>query len=412
MIKYALIFALSIGTFSVSAQLVDKNHQLLWEISGNGLEKNSYLYGSFHTNDRRVFNFADSVYIALNQSDAVALELDVFSYFDDERWDTRYGSVDMQYDKNGEPFTSSRATTNTAYGDEDGMPQFLDAYFEQYCHNADKQFFPLETIEDQMNVLSGMGYPYSRRPRLSALMMTRDNFIDVYLKGDIYKLDELMRTSLGTDGYKELITDRNKMMTTKIDSIIKSGTTLYTAVGAGHLAGSQGIINLLRNKGYTMRKVLATYSDEISIARLEVKSKRFYLYENDSIGVTIEFPGKPQEIVGDEESWEDYKLKLIYRELGQGNTYSAEFYERNDDSSFEELADTYIASPSESPYQKIRLSNDGEAFQGLSDSYPEGLSWTRLILGEDYIIVLKAYGGNKFMNSGRAMNFFEKVWFN
>ena len=68
MIKYALIFALSIGTFSVSAQLVDENHQLLWEISGNGLKKKSYLYGNYHTNDRRVFNLADSVYVALNNA--------------------------------------------------------------------------------------------------------------------------------------------------------------------------------------------------------------------------------------------------------------------------------------------------------------------------------------------------------
>ncbi len=411
MIKYALILALTSGSFSVSAQLVDENHQLLWEISGNGLKEKSYLYGSFHTNDRRVFNLADSVYFALNSAKAVALELDVFSLFNDDEWDTRYGNVRLKYDRNGEPYTASNSSTNTAYGDEDGMPQFLDAYFQQYCHNADKLFFPLETLEDQRKIGSGTNYPFSRRTRLSSLLMSDSDFLDVYLKGDIYKIDEIARSTYGgTNGYyKELLTDRNKIMVTKMDSIIKSGTSLYTAVGAAHLAGSQGIINLLRNKGYTLRKVLATYSNDVTIDKLEVKGKRSYLYDNDSVGAHIEFPGKPK-LVLEDESFQDYEFKLIYRDLGQGNTYAVEFYRRNDESSFEELAETYIASPSESPYQKIRLENEGEAFQGLSDSYPEGLFWTRVVLGQDYILVLKAYGGNKFMNSDRAFTFFDKVW--
>lgn len=413
MIKYALILALSSVTLSVSAQLVDQNHQLLWEVSGNGLKEKSYLYGSFHTNDRRVFNLADSVYFALNSTKAVALELDVFSMFNDDEWDTRYGNVRLKYDRNGEPYTASNSSTNTAYGDEDGMPQFLDAYFQQYCHNADKLFFPLETLEDQRKIGSGTNYPFSRRTRLSSLLLSDADFLDVYLKGDIYKIDEIARSTYGgTNGYyKELLTDRNKLMVLKMDSIINSGTSLFTAVGAAHLAGSQGIINLLRNKGYTLRKVLATYSNGPSIDKLEVKSKRSYLYENDTVGVQIEFPGKPA-LVMKEDSWQDYEFKLIYRDLGQGNTYSVEFYQRNDESSFEDLAEIYIASPSESPYTKIRLNNNGEAFQGLSDSYPEGLFWTRVVLGEDHILVLKAYGGNKFMNSERAFAFFDKVWMN
>ncbi len=411
MIKYLLIFAISAGTFSASAQLVDENHQLLWEISGNGLKKKSYLYGNYHTNDRRVFNLADSVYYALNNTDGVSLEVDIFSDFDDDYyWDTRYGSVRMDFDKNGEPYTSSKKSTETRYGDEDGMPQFLDAYFHQYCLNAGKKFYALETLEFQESIGSGGSFYTPDYWRWSTLM-TREDIIGIYLKGDIYELDKLMRSTLGgKDGYyKELITDRNFGMADKMDSLMRiENLSLFTAVGAGHLASSTGLINLLRNKGYTLRKVMATYSDDVTIDKLEVKSQRSYLYENDSIGMQVEFPGKPT-VVLNEDGWEDYEFRLIYRELGQGNNYIVEFYERNDDSSLEELAETYIASPSESPYVKIRLDNGGEAFQGLSDAYPEGLYWTRVVLGEDHIIVLKAYGGNKFMNSNRAMRFFDKV---
>ncbi|MFT5778550.1 MAG: hypothetical protein ACI837_001506, partial [Crocinitomicaceae bacterium] len=52
----------------------------------------------------------------------------------------------------------------------------------------------------------------------------------------------------------------------------------------------------------------------------------------------------------------------------------------------------------------------GEAYEGLSDSYPEGLYWTRVVMAQDYFLILKAYGGNKFMNSARAQRFFDKVW--
>ena len=412
MIKYALFFAISIGTFSVSAQLVDDEHQLLWEISGNGLKKKSYLYGNYHTNDRRVFNLADSVYVALNNADGISLEIDAFSDFDDDyNWDTRYGNVRFKYDKNGVPYTSSASSTETRYGDEDGMPQFLDAWFHQYCLNAGKEFYPLETIEFQQSIGTGRSYSSPDYWKWARSLISRDDLLDVYLKGDIYELDKFMRSTLGGGNgfYKELITDRNHGMADVMDSILQGDDiSLFTAVGAGHLASSTGLINLLRNKGYSLRKVMATYSDEVSIAKLEVKSKRSFLYENDSIGVQIEFPGKPTEVMN-EEGWEDYEFRLVYRELGQGNNYIVEFYERNDESTFDELAETYIASPSESPYEKVRLENGGEAYQGLSDAYPEGLYWTRVVLGEDYILVLKAYGGNKFMNSPRAMMFFDRV---
>ncbi len=411
MIKYALICCMSLGTLSVSAQLVDEKHQLLWEISGNGLTEKSYLYGSFHTNDRRVFNLADSVYVAMSNTDAVATEVDIFSLFNDEEWDTRYGRVRLKYDRNGEPFTASNNSTNTAYGSEDGMPQFLDAYFQQYCLNAEKPFIALETLEEQEAVVDDFEFSFSGRSRLGSILMSEEDFIDMYLRGDIYQIDETMKSTYGgANGYyKKLITDRNIVMANRMDSIIKSGTSLYTAVGAGHLAGTFGIINLMRSKGYTVRKVLATYSDDLTIDKLKVKSMRTYLYSNDSIGVTIEFPGKPVTVLN-EDGYEDYQLKLIYRDLGQGNTYSVEFYERNDESTLEELAQIYIASPSESPYRKVTLENGGEAYEGVSDAYPEGLYWTRVVLGEDHILVLKAYGGNKFMNSKRAFTFFDKVW--
>ena len=90
---------------SVVAQRVDTSHELLWEISGNGIET-SYLFGTMHTNDRRVYNLSDSTYIALDQAEIIACEVDIFSAFEDlvpliETVDLNYDKYFLQGDQKG-----------------------------------------------------------------------------------------------------------------------------------------------------------------------------------------------------------------------------------------------------------------------------------------------------------------------
>jgi uncharacterized protein YbaP (TraB family) len=48
---------------------------LLWKISGHGLQKPSYLYGTFHLTDEKLFNLGDSLYNAIEHSDGFAIEV-------------------------------------------------------------------------------------------------------------------------------------------------------------------------------------------------------------------------------------------------------------------------------------------------------------------------------------------------
>ena len=403
MIRFLFIFL----AFSSFGQTIDKKNELLWEISKKGVKEKSYLFGTLHSNDKRLFNFTDSTYFALNRSKKIVLEADVFSLF--STLDTRRGEVTLNYDNTGEPYTSDPYSTETFYGDEDGAPQFLDAYFQQYCYNAGKNFEPLETAQSQFELFNNFNLPDFTQMRLESFLSSKEQMTDLYLEGDIYGLDELLRRSLTVypDLYKEMIIDRNKQMVEVLDSLIQTEGT-FCAVGAGHLAGSTGLINLLRSKGYSVRKVLATYSEPAVKEKAMVKSANHYIYKGDSLEVSIRFPGKPVVIRNENE---DFSVKLIYRDLGQGNTYEAEVYERNFDIGLEDLANRYIASPAESPFEKIRLDNGGEAFQGLADSYPIGLHWTRIIMGESSYLVIKTYGGNKYMNSARPFRFFDQIVF-
>ena len=390
---------------SAWTQTIQSENELLWEISGNGLKKKSFLFGSLHSNDKRLFRFSDSTYVALEKAEAIVLETDIFSLFED--WDTRKEELTILYDSNGNPYTASNKATKTIYGNEDGMPQFLDAYFLQYCYNAGKKFFALETVDKQLDLASEWIQPDLGTVGQNLFNPMQEKMIDLYLKGDIYSLDRMMRVTLSYSPgmYEDFIVDRNIQMVIGLDSLIKK-QSLFCAVGAGHLAGENGLINLLRKKGYKVRKVSATFSEEQFAEKSAVKSKKTYTYVNDTLGINAEFPGKPMEL----KIWDNHPY-LIYREMGQGNTYSMEIVPIEDETSLEEHAAIYIASPDASKVKHIYLDNGSEIYEGLSDTYTEGIHWVRVIQNDKYLLILKAYGGNKFMHSNRPNVFFSKIWF-
>ena len=404
MLKYLFIL-LTLPSFAQDSQ---KDYQLLWEISGNGLELNSYLFGSLHSNDKRLFNLTDSTYFALNNVNTISLETDMFSLFGSI--DTRVGQADLKFDNEGNPYVSSSKASASNYGDEDGMPQFLDAYFQQYCFNAKKNFLPLETVDFQLSSFENMGETDFSKMKLSSLFMTKNDFVELYLKGNIYDLDEFMRASLALypKAYQSIIVDRNISMAEVIDSCLENKqNNFFVAIGAGHLAGEKGLINLMRSRGYSVRKMGANYSEKTE-SKSAVQKFKEYNFSIDSLGLNMIFPGRPKTIESEDES---YQFKLVYSDFGQGNTYEVQVYQRDSDMGLKELSKLYIASPEETSIKRITLDNGGEAFEGLSETHFDGFYWTRVLMNEDYFIVAKTYGGNKYMNSLRPQRFFQNLWF-
>jgi uncharacterized protein YbaP (TraB family) len=391
---------------NVNSQIIEPEKELLWEISSSTKGPKSYLFGTIHSNDKRVFTFSDSVYIALNNSETIVLETDIFGLF--ENLDTRQGIPSALYDKNGKPYTATDEASSTYYGNENGMPQFLDAYFEQYCWNSKKQFFPLESISDQLELVSD--FPAIKRGGINSGLIdfAQEKLMDLYLKGDIDALNRFVEANLSVSetAYANLIVKRNYKITSKLDSLLKTKKSLFCAVGAGHLAGSDGLIRMLRSKGYRLRPIIWTISELPVKAKSEVKSKNEFVYQHEKSGLIAKFPGKPFEKIN-----EDNSVTLKYRDLGQGNTYQIDIQPMDSTLSLEEIASIYIASPPDSPYKRIIMDDGTEIYEGLSDTYPEGLNWIRVQFGLNYFAVIKAYGGNKFIHSNRPKNFFNKVWF-
>jgi uncharacterized protein YbaP (TraB family) len=387
-------------------QTAVREHRLLWEITGNGLTGKSYLFGSLHSNDKRVFNFSDSTYLALVNSQAVVLETDLFSLFPE--WDTRTEEPAIFIDNSGKPYTGNDRPTKTLYGDENGMPQFMDAFFQQYCYNAGKKFYQLEDPSDQLKTMKKW---IQNEKAIFFVDPTegQEKLIDFYLKGDITSLDKLMRSNLSSSEgmYEEIIVVRNQKMVQKLDSIMRLSPS-FCAVGAGHLAGELGMINLLRLKGYRLRPVGATFSEPSVDAKRVVRSPGNFKYYHEPSHLLAVFPGKPSESITSNKN-----VSLMYRELGQGNTYAVEIFPLDESNSIplREQAAILIASPDESSFECKTLDDGTEICEGIGDSYPEGFHWIRLIQSDTHLVVMKAYGGNKFMNSNRPKSFFDKVGF-
>ena len=60
-----------------------------------------------------------------------------------------------------------------------------------------------------------------------------------------------------------LLTDRNKGMTEKLTGYMKSGKTVMLVVGTAHFLGDDGIIQLLKNQGFTVTQI--TSADQLEI---------------------------------------------------------------------------------------------------------------------------------------------------
>jgi hypothetical protein len=288
------------------------------------------------------------------------------------------------------------------------MPQFLDAFFEAYCHNANKLFFALESLNDQMELVSDFPIVQKDVVNLNFVDFAQEKLMDLYLKGDLDAINRFVEANLSTKekAYDNLIVQRNYKIASRLDSLLKTKKSLFCAVGSGHLAGSDGLIRLLRSKGYRMRPVLWSISENPVKAKLDVKAKNEFLYFNKRVGLVAKFPGKPFEKIN-----EDKSVTLKYRDLGQGNTYQIDIQLMDSSLTLEEIASIYIASPPNSPYERKMLDNGTEIYEGLSDTYPEGLNWVRVMFGENYFAVIKTFGGNKFIHSDRPRAFFNKVWF-
>jgi len=284
------IWFLAAILFSInSSSFAHPKSSLLWEISGNGLKKSSYLYGTVHSFDQRAFRFEKFAESYIAQCDAFGMEINMDNLGDMDifgmmKYLTMPGdtTLDMllsakQYAKLDTYVSDSMHLSLAMFktikpmflmGMQEGMTlsedssDFLDEYLMKKAKNGKKEIIGIETIEEQVKALDLI--PLREQAKMVLEMIepdttkpegSIDDLVDIYARGDLdaiymfYKKEDLSNTFNAA-----LITDRNRRMADRIDSIMKK-KTLFTAVGALHLPGDEGVINLLRKKGYTLTPI-------------------------------------------------------------------------------------------------------------------------------------------------------------
>jgi uncharacterized protein YbaP (TraB family) len=141
---------------------------------------------------------------------------------------------------------------------QDGMEQLIMK--EASLH--DKEIFGLESVQFQATLFDSVPYEKQAKDLIKYIdsadtyqKSTRD-LVDVYLKQDLKRMDSLLRISEpGSEDYLDLLLyNRNRRWVFQMPGIMMEGTLLF-AVGAGHLTGEQGVINLLRKKGFKVTPV-------------------------------------------------------------------------------------------------------------------------------------------------------------
>ena len=126
----------------------------------------------------------------------------------------------------------------------------------------DKQIFGLETVQFQASLFDSI--PYEKQAKelinyidsIDSYEQSTKKMVEVYRKQNLDQLDSLVRKSdPGMNQYMDLLLyGRNRRWVRQMPTAMREGTILF-AVGAGHLAGDQGVISLLRKEGYVLKPI-------------------------------------------------------------------------------------------------------------------------------------------------------------
>ncbi|MDA0323276.1 MAG: TraB/GumN family protein [Verrucomicrobia bacterium] len=119
----------------------------------------------------------------------------------------------------------------------------------------------LETIDEQVGMLAGLTAEQQRSFLETTLKDAGQAgaqiaaIADIWSMGDADALDVLLRESLEgneefQDIYDAMITDRNYRMADKIEALLETESTYFVIVGASHLVGAEGILEILRKKNH------------------------------------------------------------------------------------------------------------------------------------------------------------------
>jgi uncharacterized protein YbaP (TraB family) len=144
-------------------------------------------------------------------------------------------------------------------------PQYgIDMHFLSKA--GQKRIVEMESLEQQMDLLSKFSDPEQEAflvhtiKELDTLGRESDSLLQAWKAGDANALESIMAKGYLEDRgmasvYEKLIYTRNRSMAAKVEELLQSKDTCFVVVGAGHMVGKRGIVELLRAKGYAVEQM-------------------------------------------------------------------------------------------------------------------------------------------------------------
>lgn len=306
-------------TFSLFAQ---DNNSLLWEISGNGLKAPSYLFGSIHLSDKRVFDLPDSVLAKLRACEVSAFELNLDSVAapmmnDAIKKQTKKRLSELmnqdELDKlkkalekknihidNLENKSSQEVYRKYEFSavKRKDMSTFLDAYLFGIGKQMDKTLFGIESYAEQNSLFDDLKED-EQKDLLNHIIdtnynihYTMDQLMKLYLNEDVEGLYDMLHGQSSSSYEYRLLTRRNYIMDKRIDSLIKKNTA-FICVGSGHLGGKEGLIALLSKRGYSVKPMKSPRTGLYKKMIPQENLNNWKTIVDENGGYSVKMPGEP-----------------------------------------------------------------------------------------------------------------------
>lgn len=264
---------------------------LLWRVSGNGLSAPSYVFGTIHMICADDLQLSDSLVSAIGRAGKVYLELDMDNLFEmmgamnkmKMRGDTTlsdllsaedYALVKEFFKTNKSPIPFSMLET---FKPMLAASTLMEAALT--CSNAiameqlvmkeakrnRKEIKGLESMAYQLSIFDSIPYKLQAEQLAEFVKKNRSaeesqkefaELANAYRMQDLDKMEKLtVEEDMGVANFTDiLLYNRNRNWVAKMRDIMQNSTTVF-AVGAGHLPGEKGVLNLLRKMGYKVEPV-------------------------------------------------------------------------------------------------------------------------------------------------------------
>lgn len=282
---FNLFIAFILVVFSIKSQAQTKSpkleNSLLWEVSGNGLSKPSYLYGTIHMICSSDYFLTEKTKKALESSEKLILEIN----FSDpkemsEMQQLAMGKEPLSKKMNPEQLAKLDAilkkTTGMTVQQVDSFSlltvmslismksfgcadlKFYEMEFIEQAKKRNIEIGGLETVKEQFEVFDKA---YSNDEMIEMLEESTPEestkLVSMYKTENIDLLYDFTTDKKYTsDKTKKIILDERNLNWVKNMPELMKNQSIFFAVGSGHLAGEFGVINLLRKTGYKVKPIL------------------------------------------------------------------------------------------------------------------------------------------------------------